>query len=165
MGLDYKDGWIVIPQGIEKESVHSPNFIAMKIRGTEFIFDSITAEKFKNEFDTQGEAFVDENTYLIRKNSKGRKESFHRWLMQLEIAEFTKAHNLSESEVEVHHKNLNHRDNRKDNLECKRKEEHKDLHREERAWVRYRKKMGGLWSSEDEEKKRLAHEHHWKMTH
>jgi hypothetical protein len=167
MPLRYdEEGKVIVPSGIESERAYSINTIIINVRGVEFTFDKETAEKFKREFDTRGEAYVGESDYLCRRNSKGKKESFHRWLMQKEIEEFCKIHEISEDKVEVHHKSLNHKDNRKENLECQKVADHKNIHKEEKHWIRERKKLSGFWPQGINEKKmREQHKHHWNVTH
>jgi hypothetical protein len=59
-----QEGKVVIPLGIEKERVYSEKIIVINVRGVEFTFDKETAEKFKKEFDSKGEAYVNELGYL-----------------------------------------------------------------------------------------------------
>ena len=146
-----EDGRIIVPKGISSEKDKYGDRIFIVIRGVEFCFDNETAKLFKDKFNFKGQAYINRENYLCRKNDLNKIESFHKWLMKEEILSFCEENNLDEKEVEIHHKNENKKDNSKDNLECKRKPKHREDHNREWAWEEYRKKNSHLWREKGEE--------------
>ena len=146
MALEFGEGGhVIVPKGIGNKKKFFGKDVVVSIRGKEgYVFDEGGWEKFDKEFDCSGQIYINDKGYIIRKHN-GTKESFHRWLMAEEVREFCEKNDCEPEDVEVDHMNINNKDNRKENLRVLLKKDHRFRHREEGAWVWYRKKNSAFW--------------------
>jgi len=87
------------------------------VDNVEFLMDVEGWKKFILEFDSDKHTNRVIDGYLHRMNKQGEKNSFHRFLLNKEIAEFAEKHKVEIDEVEVDHKNGNKADDRRENLQ------------------------------------------------
>ena len=139
-------GRIIVPKGLGNEIVFEKDkSVSVSIRGEEcYLFNNEDYPLFKDKFDEKGQAYINQSKYLLRKIGRF-EEPFHRWLVAEDILNFCKINNCKPSEVEVHHINFNQKDNRKENLQIMFVKDHEFLHKEDRAWTKYRKRMSEFW--------------------
>ena len=99
-----------------------------------FVFDKESWKFFNEEFNLLNYKLSVEYTpkgkYLIRTNSFGYQEYFHRLFMKKEVESFAMDNNLPEQEVEVHHKSFCSQINTKESLQVISKAEHKKITKE-----------------------------------
>jgi hypothetical protein len=109
--------------------------IIKNILGINFYFCEESYKKFVNEFASAGldTEYDDYECYLIRRKGD-YVESFHRWLMNNKLEEMAIERKCSTNDLEVHHKNGNHKDNRLCNLVVVSKVEHREHHKKEKAY-------------------------------
>ncbi len=128
-----------------EEDFEKNKSISVSIRGKEdYIFDNDDYELFKRKFKYQDKYYISETGYLLIK-IEPFKVAYHRFLISEKISEFCEKNNCELSEVEVHHINFNHKDNRRENLKVMFVGDHEFLHKEDRTWNEYRKKMSEFW--------------------
>lgn len=133
--------------GMKEESVggaeevsHINGRVSYKRSFNEFLFDEEGFILFERKFNIKDHKLIilskkngtHHYNYLARRETDRFDKSFitffHRWLMEKEIFNFSIEHNISNSEIVVHHINFNSSDNRIENLQVMTKEEHNKIH-------------------------------------
>lgn len=139
----------IVPLGLtNKKDFVKGKSIYVCIKGHEgYIFDIEDYDLFVDDFCYKGNVSISESGYLMISTGVWGifEEPFHRFIMAEKILKFSTENNFALSNIEIHHINFNHKDNRKENLRCMTIKEHEFLHREDRDWNTLRKNMSDVW--------------------